>query len=78
MLIDGNILISGSNSSGWKTSNLSTGITLNIQQLTGTLSDDNKTHVTDGVVKLYAGDSTNEGLLKQFRLRVYTSATSTY
>lgn len=76
--LDGSALASGSNSSGWITSNLSTGITLNIQQLTGVLSDDNKTHVTDGVVKLYAGDSTNEGLLKQFRLRVYTTATSTY
>ena len=69
---------SGSNSSGWITSNLSTGITLNIQQIIGSLSDDIKVHVTDGIVKLYAGDSTNEGLLKQFRLRVYTSATSTY
>ena len=74
----GNPMTSGSNSSGWITSGLNTGITLNIQQLTGVLSDDTKVHVTDGVVKLYAGDSTNEGLLKQFRLRVYTTATSTY
>lgn len=76
--LDSNIIVSGSNSSGWITSNLSTGITLDIQQVIGSLSDDSKTHATDGIVKLYAGDSSNEGLLKQFRLRVYTSATSTY
>jgi hypothetical protein len=74
----GNLISSGSNSSGWITSSLSTGITLNIQQIIGSVSDDLKVHVTDGIVKLYAGDSSNEGLLKQFRLRVYTSATSTY
>jgi len=74
----GNVLASGSNSSGWITSSLSTGITLNIQQIISSLSDDSKTHATDGIIKLYAGDSSNEGLLKQFRLRVYTSATSTY
>jgi hypothetical protein len=68
----------GSNSSGWITSSLSTGITLDIQQIISSLSDDIKTHVCDGIVKLYAGDSSNEGLLKQFRLRVYTHAVSTY
>ncbi len=77
--LQGSQMSSGSNSSGWITTNLSTGITLNIQQIIfPAISDDTKTHITDGVVKLYAGDSTNEGLLKQFRLRVYTYAVSTY
>ena len=73
-----NGIATGSNSSGWITSNLSTGITLDIQQATGNVSNNIKTHVCDGIVKLYAGDSSSEGLLKQFRLRVYTHAISTF
>lgn len=68
----------GTTSTGWITSNLTTGISWKVQQLTGNVSDDTKTHLTDGTIKLYAGDASNEALLKEFRVRVYTHATSTY
>ncbi len=71
-------LASGSNSSGWITTNLTTGIKIDIHQIIPAFADDTATHLCDGIVKLYAGDGTDEGLLKQFRLRVYTTATSTY
>ena len=68
----------GTTSSGWVTSNLTTGISWKVIQLTGNVSDDSKLHLTDGTIKLYAGDASNEALLKEFRVRVYTQATSTY
>lgn len=71
-------LSSGTNSSGWITTNLTAGIIIDINQIIPAAADFTATHLCDGIVKLYAGDGTNEGLLKQFRLRVLTTATSTY
>lgn len=68
----------GVNSTGWVTSNLATGISLDITQLTGNVSDELRTHTIDGIVKLYAKTASEEGLLKEFRLRVHTTANSTY